>query len=84
MVRLLDPNNPRAFEFVMTNRNATQEADPPFRYASFKVTGDSVAKILNNVQVMTAAISELAAITKVLLDAHTLYPAPGQEEGQPQ
>lgn len=80
MLRLFEPEDHRAFEFVMENPRAAEEAGRPFTFAAFHVNADEVAKYLNNVQRMTEAISELAAITKVLHDVGMLYPVPSADE----
>lgn len=81
MVRLFEPDNPRSFEVVMRNRRAGEEGQPPYQFASFTVNREETTKMKGNVDAMTLSIRDMAAMTKILLDAGLLFEDPEPQAG---
>jgi hypothetical protein len=75
MIRLFEPESPQTYEIILRNPNRG-EGEPPYRFASFTVDDESIEKQRSNIEIMTTHIRDLAAVTKVLLDADLLYERP--------
>lgn len=76
MLHLFEPDDETKFEIVMRVRRPADDDPRPYRFSAFTVTPESIEIQRHNVEVMTDHIRDLAAVTKMLLDADALYDRP--------
>jgi hypothetical protein len=71
MVRVLDPEDFRQFEFVVADRS--KKGDDRYQLAKFTVSKTMIDTLEANVASMTTSIRELAGLTKLINMAGLLY-----------
>lgn len=71
MVRVVEPENHRRFEFVLTAQDKT--GDDRYELATFTLGPKLIAQLGNNVKSMTTSITELASLTNLLVMFGLLY-----------
>ena len=79
MVRLLNPENFRQFEFVVPDRN--KSGDDRYQLAKFTVTKTMIETLEANIASMTTSIRELAGLTKLINMAGLLYERSDYQKG---
>jgi hypothetical protein len=75
MVRIVDPENPRRFEFVVTARGKT--GGDRYDLVTFTLGPKLIGTLANNVKSMTTSITELASLTRMLVMLGLLYEREG-------
>jgi hypothetical protein len=71
MVRMTTPDDPRRFEFVVPDRQ--KQGDDRYRLVMFTLSRKTIDTLSNNVESMTASITELAGLTRLLSMVGLLY-----------
>lgn len=73
ILQLFEPDSDYEFEVVMPNPRASEEGEPPYKFAGFTIDDHEIQKLAHNIEVMTGDIADLASLTTILLESGVLF-----------